>query len=473
MSNTFEDFSFEAAIDKALAKQKYSTPTPIQADTIPLLLDGRDVLGCAQTGTGKTAAFALPILNKMAEFCPHPTAKSTRVLVLVPTRELAQQVGESFKTYGRYIDTSVSVIYGGVNSGKQQKSMASGVHVVVATPGRLLDLIKQGYITLESVRYFVLDEVDRMLDMGFQANIAEILEMLPPKRQNVFMSATLSPQVEFLAKEILSNPAIVKLSDAYLAAQNVDQRVAYLKSDNKMELLKGILRTPEMTKTLIFCRTKLATERVGNELKDAGFKAAIIHGDKFQRERQKVIKDFKENKVDILVATDVAARGLDIDNISHVINHNIPEEPEDYVHRIGRTARAGKKGVAFSLCSFPEKKHLNNIEKYIIQKIDVVRNHPFHEYEVEIAGQKREAKVKNRRDLKADSKKSKKDRTPLNLKKQGIRGGDKPGEEAPKKQKAKPRGRKAAVKARKKEEKNQEYIKKAKESKWKKKPRGD
>ncbi len=393
----FTAFGFHKNIQEMLDQQRYKVPTPVQREAIPLLMQGRDVIGCAQTGTGKTAAFALPVLNSMAEFMPAPVPFKPRALVLVPTRELAKQVGDSFRTYGRKLNVKVAITYGGVKHSRQVQMLKSGTHVLVATPGRFLDLHQQDAVKLDLVRYFVLDEADRMLDMGFMPDIEKVLKELPAQRQTALFSATMPPQIAFLAKEMMKNPAEVKVSDGSLIAKNIDQRVMYLENAKKPDLLIELLQGNKMKKVIIFGRTKLAVERVAGQLQEAGIKVGVIHGDKFQRERQKTVQAFEAGEVDILFATDVASRGLDIEGVSHVINYNVPEDPEDYVHRVGRTARAGKRGVAITLCGRSERKLLSNIERYVSLRISVVRSHPFHSFEIEKMNLHKPAKEKNQR----------------------------------------------------------------------------
>lgn len=393
----FATFGFHKNIQEMLDQQRYKTPTPIQVDAIPPLMQGRDVIGCAQTGTGKTAAFALPVLNSMAEFMPAPVPFKPRALVLVPTRELAKQVGDSFRTYGKKLNVKVAITFGGVKQSRQVQMLKSGTHILVTTPGRFLDLYQQDAVNLELVKYFVLDEADRMLDMGFLPDIEKVMKELPSQHQTALFSATMPPQISFLAKEIMKNPVEVKVSDGSLLAQNIDQRVMFLENAKKPDLLIELLKGNKMRKTIIFGRTKLAVERVAEQLADAGIKVAVIHGDKFQRDRQKAVKDFENGEVDILFATDVASRGLDIEKVSHVINYNVPEDPEDYVHRVGRTARAGKKGIAITLCGRTERRLLSNIERYISHRISVIRSQPFHSFEIEKLNMQSPAKQKNQR----------------------------------------------------------------------------
>ncbi len=419
----FTDFKLHTTIIDRLTKQRYKTPTKIQKEAMPFLLDGRDVIGCAQTGTGKTAAFALPFLSKLAEFVPAPQPNKPRALVLVPTRELAEQVGDSFKNYGKDIGAKVGVVYGGVKHAKQVKILKDGIHVLVATPGRFQDLYEQGLIILDQVNYFVLDEADRMLDMGFMPAIEKVIEALPPKRQMALFSATMPAQISFMAQEIMRNPVEVKVSDSLIIGENIDQRVMYLESANKDKLLLELLQGDGMKKVIIFGRTKLAVDRVAGFLQDAGLRVGVIHGDKFQRDRLKVIKLFANHELDILFATDVASRGLDIKGISHVINYNVPSDPEDYIHRVGRTARAGKRGIALTLCSRQERKMLIDIERYISLRVSVVRSHRYHDFTIEKMNLVKDAKTKNQRSASGDKKgkhrKVKKDRTPGGMKLRG------------------------------------------------------
>jgi ATP-dependent RNA helicase RhlE len=369
----FKDLLLNKQLQKAVEKLGYKIPTPIQKQAIPGLLNGKDLIGIAQTGTGKTAAFTLPILNNMKEEYP----RKIKTLVLTPTRELAAQIGESFLKYGQFLKFKNVVIFGGVKQGKQVEALKKGVDIVVATPGRLLDLLNQGKLTLKNIEFFVLDEADRMLDMGFIHDIKKIIAKLPPRRQSLFFSATMSPEVNKLARTLLKDPIHVEITPQATTVELIKQYVLFVDSDNKNKLLQKLLKQEHLTSVLVFTRTKHKANRVAEFLGKYKISAAAIHGNKSQGARTKAIKDFKSGQIKVLVATDIAARGIDIDNISHVINYELPNLPESYVHRIGRTARAGNEGTAFSFCSAEERSYLNSIEQLIKQKIEVME-HKYH-----------------------------------------------------------------------------------------------
>ncbi len=366
---TFESFGLAAPINRALAEEKYVTPTPIQAGTIPLVLSGRDVIGIAQTGTGKTAAFALPILDRFAKSQTRPERKSCRVLVLSPTRELSNQIVDSFRTYGRHLRVSTAIAIGGVPIGKQIRSLANGVDVFVATPGRLLDLVNSRAVALDRVEVLVLDEADRMLDMGFIHDIRKIVGMLPRKRQTLFFSATMPKEIAGLADQMLTNPARVAVAPEAATADRIDQRVIHIDRGGKPSLLVELLKKDPDGRTIVFTRTKHGADRVVKALHVAGLDAAAIHGNKSQGQREKALASFRDGRVPTLVATDIAARGIDVNGISHVVNFDLPNIPESYVHRIGRTARAGAAGIATSFCSHDEAPFLRSIEKLIRMSI--------------------------------------------------------------------------------------------------------
>jgi len=370
---SFKHLKLIEPLERALAKQGYVEPTPIQEKAIPELLEGRDLIGVAQTGTGKTAAFVLPILQMMTE--KHPRVAQT--LVLAPTRELAAQIGESFSAYGEFLKFRHTVIFGGVGQGSQILALIDGVDVIVATPGRLLDLMNQGEISLKDVEFFVLDEADRMLDMGFLPDIRRIISRLPEKRQSFFFSATMSPQVSELARRLLKNPIRVEVAVSATPVESVRQRLFFVDRYDKEKLLLDLVRQKHLTKVLVFTRTKHRADKVAWFLRMNGIVADAIHGNKSQSMRTRTILDFKSGRIQVLVATDIAARGIDIDDISHVINFELPNEPEIYIHRIGRTARMGAVGTAYSLCAADEKEYLRDIEHLIRQKIQVV-SHRFH-----------------------------------------------------------------------------------------------
>ena len=343
----------------------YETPTPIQRDTIPTVLAGKDVLGCAQTGTGKTAAFALPILQRLYQERPAGKTRNIRALILTPTRELALQIQENFVAYGKGLPLRSCVIFGGVGQQPQVEQLKRGVDILVATPGRLNDLIGQGFISLAKIEIFVLDEADRMLDMGFIHDVKKVIALLPEKRQTLFFSATMPAEVEKLAMSILKNPVSVKVDPVSSTVDTIEQNLYLVDKANKKHLLADLLRRPEVESALVFTRTKHGADRVVRELSREGIQARAIHGDKSQGARQEALAQFKQGKIHVLIATDIAARGIDIAGLSHVFNYDLPHEPESYVHRIGRTGRAGHEGVAVSFCCIDEMKDLKAIEKLI------------------------------------------------------------------------------------------------------------
>jgi ATP-dependent RNA helicase RhlE len=379
---TFEVLPLAAPLHRVLRELEYNEPTPIQQQAIPLLLQGRDLLGCAQTGTGKTAGFALPILNALHEQPKQMRPRCCRTLVLAPTRELAGQVGKSFTTYGKHIRFSQTLVYGGVGQVPQVNAMRRGVDVLVATPGRLLDLIDQRHIDLSQVEFFVLDEVDRMLDMGFLRDVKRIVSLLPAKRQSLFFSATLAPNIVELAQTILREPAHVSITPETTTAERIDQQVCFLERDSKRPLLEQLLRaqaTATVGKlTIVFSRTKHGANKLAKSLCAAGFPADAIHGNKSQAQREKALDKFKRGLTPVLVATDVAARGVDVKDVGLVVNFDLPNEPEAYVHRIGRTARAGAEGRAVSFCSDDELEFLREIEKVIKMPVPRWDDHSWH-----------------------------------------------------------------------------------------------
>lgn len=375
---TFEELKLIDPIKLALKEAGYTKPTPIQAQAIPSLLEGRDLLGCAQTGTGKTAAFALPILHRLVENKIAPLPKHTRVLILAPTRELAIQIHESFIVYGKHLKLRYACLFGGVGQTPQVRAMSNGVDVLVATPGRLLDLINQGYVKLERLEVFVLDEADRMLDMGFIHDIKKVLKMLPAKRHNLFFSATMPPEIDKLSHSILINPVKVEVAPVSSTAELISQSVMFVDRENKRPLLNHILKDENLKRVIVFSRTKHGANKIVEYLGKNGIIAEAIHGNKSQSARQKALENFRAGKIRVLIATDIAARGIDIDDISHVINYDLPNVSEDYVHRIGRTARAGASGKAISFCDSEEKAFLKDIEKLINKQITVIEDQPFH-----------------------------------------------------------------------------------------------
>jgi ATP-dependent RNA helicase RhlE len=363
---SFHDFGLAEPILRALGEENYQTPTPIQAQTIPLASEGRDVIGIAQTGTGKTAAFALPILNRLNEQRQRPAQKSARVLVLSPTRELSGQIADSFRAYGRHIrPLTVELAIGGVPINRQIRGMARGAEVLVATPGRLLDLVNQRAVRLDTVEVLVLDEADRMLDMGFIYDIKKIVAMLPKERQTLFFSATMPQEITRLADQMLRNPARVAVTPQASTVEKVEQRVILTEKASKPALLAEVLKAEATDRVLVFTRTKHGADKVVRGLQKAGFAAEAIHGNKSQNQRERVLAAFRDGKLRTLIATDIAARGIDVDGISHVVNYDLPNIPESYVHRIGRTARAGAEGVAISFCDHEEAPYLRDIEKLI------------------------------------------------------------------------------------------------------------
>ena len=373
----FEDLKLIPEILKALKEEGYTEPTSIQEKAIPLVLKREDVLGSAQTGTGKTAAFAIPIIQHLAKR-PKPNGRRKITgLVVTPTRELALQIGESFTAYGKYTPIKNTVIYGGVGQGSQTDALKRGVDVLVATPGRLLDLMEQDFISLKDVRYFVLDEADRMLDMGFIHDIKKIIAKLPKSRQSLFFSATMPKNIVDLSNQILINPRKVAVNPVSSTAETIQQYLYLTNRDKKRELLLHILKSNDIEQVLVFSRTKHGADRIVRNLRKKKIECAAIHGDKSQNQRQKALKSFKKNQIRVLVATDIAARGIDIDKLRHVINYDIPNESETYVHRIGRCGRAGEDGVSISICEPEEIAYIKDIEKLIKQKIQIVEDNPF------------------------------------------------------------------------------------------------
>jgi ATP-dependent RNA helicase RhlE len=375
---SFADLGLGAPLLRAVRDEGYATPTPIQAKAIPHLLAGRDLLGCAQTGTGKTAAFALPILHRLSGDARRAGPKACRVLVLTPTRELAAQIRDSFTTYGRYLKLSCAVVFGGVGQDRQVKALARGVDVLVATPGRLLDLMGQHLVRLDRIEVFVLDEADRMLDMGFIHDMRRVIAALPAERQSLFFSATMLPEVVRLAGTILSDPAKVEAHPVASTAELVEQRVMFVEKADKRPLLGRVLKDGAVGRALVFTRTKHGADRVVRQLARDGVEADAIHGNKSQNARTRALERFRTGAGRVLVATDIAARGIDVEGITHVINYDLPNVPESYVHRIGRTARAGRSGVAISFCDADERACLRDIEALIKTRIPVVAEHPWH-----------------------------------------------------------------------------------------------
>ncbi len=377
---TFSNLRLIKPLVMALDKKGYTEPTPIQEQAIPHILEGKDIFGCAQTGTGKTAAFALPILQLLdAKRSNQRQGPGTvKALILAPTRELVSQISENFTAYGKNLGISHCIIFGGVSQVNQVNNLRRGVDVIVATPGRLLDLMNQGYVKLNNIEHFVLDEADRMLDMGFINDIKKIITKIPAKRQTLFFSATAAPAIMKLANTILVNPVSVAVNPVSSTTTLVEQSVYYVKKENKRGLLKHVLSSNNIEHALVFTRTKHGADKVVKDLATLGIAAAAIHGNKSQGARERALKGFKNRTIRILVATDIASRGIDVDKLSHVINYEIPEQAETYVHRIGRTGRAGASGVAMSFCAKEEMNYLKDINKLIKKNIEVVSTHPFN-----------------------------------------------------------------------------------------------
>lgn len=380
---TFEDLNLITPILKAVKAKGYTEPTPIQEKAIPLILKEQDVLGCAQTGTGKTAAFAIPIIQLIDQLEEQRNGKRQpiRALIVTPTRELAIQIEENIDAYSKHTNIRQAVIFGGVSQHSQVQKLKQGVDILVATPGRLLDLISQGYVSLSQIKMFVLDEADRMLDMGFINDIRKLLKLLPAKRQSLFFSATMPDNIVKLSNQILNNPTKVEVTPASSTAETIQQFVYYTNRTSKINLLLHILKSPKIEQVLVFARTKRGADRVVKNLKKQGLTAAAIHGDKAQNQRQKALKQFKEGRLRVLVATDIAARGIDINQLKFVINYEIPNLPESYVHRIGRSGRAGEEGIAISLCEPEENAYIKDIEKLTKKRIRVVKVNPFPQTE--------------------------------------------------------------------------------------------
>ncbi|MCU4175550.1 DEAD/DEAH box helicase [Carboxylicivirga sp. N1Y90] len=374
----FEELGIFEPILRALKAKNYTEPTPIQAKSIPLILEGNDLLGVAQTGTGKTAAFAIPIIQKIQKLITNGRGRpKIKALIITPTRELAIQIDDNIKGYSKNTDVKHAVIFGGVPQGKQVNQLKQGVHILVATPGRLLDLISQKHINLDAIKIFVLDEADRMLDMGFIHDIKKLLKILPTKRQSLFFSATMPSNIVQLSRTILDNPKRVEVSPESTTAETIKQYLYYTNKNDKKDLLIHILKDQKIKQVLVFSRTKHGADKIARNLKKHKIEAAAIHGDKAQNQRQKALTQFKASQIRVLVATDIAARGIDIDKLQYVINYDIPNIPETYVHRIGRSGRAGEEGVALSLCEPEENVYVRDIEKLIKKKIDVVRDQPY------------------------------------------------------------------------------------------------
>ncbi len=382
----FEGFELAQPLLRAIADEGYTAATPIQGMSIPTLLKGEDLLGVAQTGTGKTASFALPLLHRLSKKDAKPKSRKPRGLILAPTRELAGQIGDSLKAYGRHMSLRTTVVFGGVSIRPQIKTLARGVDVLVATPGRLIDLMNQRHVRLDDIEIFILDEADRMLDMGFIPDVRKIAAAVPKHRQTVLFSATMPKSIQGLADSLLNDPVQVEVAPAATTAEKVDQRVLFVPKDKKRALISELMADEGIERVLVFTRTKHGADRVARHLDRCGVRSDAIHGNKTQNARQKALKAFRGGRIRALVATDIAARGIDVDGVTHVINFDLPNEPESYVHRIGRTARAGATGVAISFCDFEERGYLRDIEKTIRQSVPVNEDHPFHAPEIANAG---------------------------------------------------------------------------------------
>lgn len=376
ISLTFNEFNLNPTILKALQEVGYEHPTPIQEKAIPPILQKKDLLGTAQTGTGKTAAFAIPILQNLSEAQTRPN--QIKALILTPTRELAIQIDENFKSYSKYLPLKHLVVFGGVKQFKQEQQLKQGVDILVATPGRLLDFVGQGIVKLHHLQIFVLDEADRMLDMGFIHDVKRILKLLPAKRQNLFFSATMPKEISKLSSEILHQPVRVEVAPVSSTADTIQQSVFFVEKENKVELLIHLLENPLLDQVLVFSRTKHGADKIVRKLLKAKISAQAIHGDKSQNARQNALKNFKDKKTRVLVATDIAARGIDIEELKFVINFELSDVAETYVHRIGRTGRAGAEGTSFSFVDGLDLANLRNTEKLIGKKIPVVKDHPYH-----------------------------------------------------------------------------------------------
>lgn len=374
---TFNDLQLTEPLQKAVQKAGYTIPTPIQLQSIPAILKGRDVLGCAQTGTGKTAAFSIPTIQLLDRNNNNGQKRSIKSLILTPTRELAIQIGESLAEYGNFSKLKHLVIFGGVPQHSQVQALRQGIDILVATPGRLLDLMDQGFISLSNIEIFTLDEADRMLDMGFVHDVKKVIKKIPVKRQTLFFSATMPDAIMDLANSILTNPLRVEVTPVSSTAERIQQEVYFIDKNNKKNLLIDLLNSSDADRILVFTRTKHGANKVVKDLIKAEIKAEAIHGNKTQNARQKALNNFKDKTTRVLVATDIAARGIDIDDLALVINYEIPNISETYVHRIGRTGRAGASGKAISFCDFEEKSYLKDIQKLIDQKIPVVENHAY------------------------------------------------------------------------------------------------
>ena len=374
---SFSNLQLIEPVLKALQNEGYTIPTPVQAQAIPVILQQRDLLGCAQTGTGKTAAFAIPLLQLLHQQSSNESRRTIKALVLTPTRELCIQVAESFKAYGKYLPLKHLAIFGGVPQGAQVNAIRQGVDILIATPGRLLDLMNQRVLSLKDIKFFVLDEADRMLDMGFIHDVKRIITHLPARRQTLFFSATMPPEIQNLSKSLLHDAIKVEVTPPAATVDLIQQSLYYVEKNDKRSLLLHLLKDESIRTTLVFARTKHGADRIAKDLSKAGIRAEAIHGNKSQNARQAALQNFTTGRTRVLVATDIAARGIDIDGMGHVVNYELPNIPETYIHRIGRTGRAGATGVAVSFCDFEEKIYLRDIQKLIRKTIPVVKDHPY------------------------------------------------------------------------------------------------
>ncbi len=415
----FEELGIIEPIIRALKDENYSEPTSIQAKAIPIILNKKDVLGSAQTGTGKTAAFAIPILQHLfLDRQRNNSQRKIKALIITPTRELAIQIGESFSVYGKYTGIKNSVIFGGVTQGKQTQELSRGIDILVATPGRLLDLVNQGYVKLKDVKYFVLDEADRMLDMGFIHDIKRIITLVPHQRQSLFFSATMPKTIVDLSNKILDNPVKINVSPVSSTAETIQQYLYYTNKSTKKELLLHILEDKKMEQVLLFTKTKHGADKIVTFLKSKKIETAAIHGNKAQNHRQRALTQFKDGEIRVLVATDIAARGIDIDKLRYVINYDIPNIAETYVHRIGRSGRAGDEGNAISICEPEENAYIKDIEKLINKKIEVIRNNPYPQTEDPMTSAEKRVFEKEKLEKKREffANKKKKEARPTNSK---------------------------------------------------------
>ena len=400
----FSELAVHPHLLKSLTELDYKNPTPIQLQSIPIILKGHDLIGAAQTGTGKTAAFALPILQMLYERKAWSPAKKPRALIVSPTRELALQIHESFKSYGKYMQLKSTVIFGGVSQNQQIRDIAAGSEILIATPGRLLDLISQRKVALDQIEMFVLDEADRMLDMGFLPDVKRIINLLPKKRQNLFFSATMPTAIKQLADSFLVSPLMVKADPVSSSAGTILQKILYVDRANKKSLLLDLLKSKELDKVIIFTRTKHGANKLAEVLQKNRIETSAIHGNKSQNARVAALESLRSGRMRVLVATDIVARGIDIDQITHVINFDIPNEAESYVHRIGRTGRAGMSGVALSLCDGEERSFVRGIEKLISKPLEIDRNHAYHSDSVENAREQRPGVAKARIESRGNSR---------------------------------------------------------------------